>query len=102
MPCKKCGPGCGTRWRRECSEWHVRDGTLMHDGCNGTSRGDTYRHVLHTGNQGPEKILIYLDQYKSIFLGQIIGKSIFLQFLMQCNNTNSGQINSIILADDIN
>ena len=48
--------------------------------------------------QGPEKILIYLDQYKSIFLGQIVGKSIFLQFLMQCNNTTLGKIKSIIWA----
>ena len=48
--------------------------------------------------QGHGKILIYIDQYKSIFLGQIIGKSIFLQFFMQCNHTTSGEIKSIIWA----
>ena len=48
--------------------------------------------------QGHGKILIYIDQYKSIFLGQIIGKSIFLQFFMQCNYTTSGKIKSIIWA----
>src|SRR5260363_42935 len=49
-------------------------------------------------DQGHGKILIYIDQYKSIFLGQIIGKSIFLQFFMQCNYTISGKIKSIIWA----
>ena len=50
-------------------------------------------------DQGPRKILIYLDQYKSIFLGQIIGKSIFLQFLIQCNNTTMGKIKILIWAE---
>ena len=37
-------------------------------------------------------------EYKTIFLGQTIGKSIFLQFVMPCNITNFGQNLDIIWA----
>ena len=56
-------------------------------------------HDLYVSiDQGHGKILIYIDQYKSIFLGQIIGKLIFLQFFIQCKYITLGKIKSIIWA----